>query len=194
MTGALLSFCLMAVSIRVLAKSLTIFEILAVRAGTGFLVMLALVAARPAFRDAIRTFRLPLHLFRNGVHLTAQFLWAKSVILLPLATVFALEFTAPAWTMLIAVPVLGERLTKSRVGAVVLGLVGVLVILRPGSATFQPAALLVLAAALGYATTFISTKELTKTDSTFAIVFWMNIIQFPITMLGSDPLFVTKVS
>ena len=194
MTGALLSFCLMAVSIRVLAKNLTIFEILAVRAGTGFLVMLAAVALRPTLRLAIRTFRLPLHLFRNGIHLTAQFLWAKSVILLPLATVFALEFTAPAWTMLIAVPVLGERLTKSRVGAVVLGLIGVLVILRPGTATFQPAALLVLAAALLYAGTFITTKQLTATDSTFAIVFWMNVIQFPITMLGSDPLFVTKLN
>ncbi len=194
MTGALLSFTLMAVSIRVLAKSLSIFEILAVRSGTGFLVMLGLVAIRPAFRAVIRTFRPALHLFRNGIHITAQFLWAKSILLLPLATVFALEFTAPAWTTLIAVLVLGERLTRSRVGALVLGLVGVLVILRPGTATFQPAALLVLAAAVGFAGTYVTTKELTKTDSTVAIIFWMNVIQFPIAMLGSDLLFVARLS
>ena len=107
---------------------------------------------------------------------------------------FALEFTAPAWTLLLAVPILGERLTRSRIGAVVLGLIGILVILRPGMATFQPAALLVLTAALCFAGTMIMTKQLTTTDTTFAIIFWMNVIQFPLTMLGSDPLFVTKVS
>ena len=106
---------------------------------------------------------------------------------------FALEFTTPAWTVLLAVPVLGERLTASRIGAVVLGLIGVLVILRPGLATFQPAALLVLAAALGFAATMITTKQLTRTDSTFAIIFWMNVIQTPLALLGSDPLFVTKI-
>ena len=64
-----------------------------------------------------------------------------SLLLLPLATVFALEFTMPAWTILLAPFFLGERMTASRIGAVVLGLVGVLVILRPGIETFQPAAL-----------------------------------------------------
>ena len=96
------------------------------------LVMLALVAVRPDLRPAIRSRHLPLHLFRNTVHLGAQYLWAMSLLLLPLATVFALEFTTPAWTLLLAVPILGERMTASRIGAVVLGLLGVLVILRPG--------------------------------------------------------------
>src|SRR5262249_59377830 len=95
-----------------------------------------------------------------------------SIALLPLATVFALEFTTPAWTTLLAVVLLGERLTASRIGAVALGLAGVLVIVRPGVATFQPAALLVLTAAVGYACTYIATKKLTTTDSTFAIVLW----------------------
>ena len=48
-------------------------------------------------------------------------------------------------------------------------------IVRPGLETFQPAALMVLAAALGYAIQIIATKKLTATDSTFAIVFWMNV-------------------
>ena len=135
---------------------------------------------------------LPLHLFRNTVHLGGQYLWAMSLLLLPFATVFALEFTTPAWTLLLAVPVLGERMTASRIGAVVLGLAGVLVILRPGMETFRPAALLVLAAAFAFGITLISTKKLTRTDSTFAIIFWMNLIQFPLALIGSDPLFLTK--
>jgi drug/metabolite transporter (DMT)-like permease len=194
MTGALLTFCMMAVAIRVLAPTLSIFEILAIRSGTGLVAMLLLLAVRPILRLALITHRPGLHLFRSFVHLGSQYCWAKSVLLLPLATVFALEFTAPAWTLLLAVPLLGEQLTRSRIGAVALGLVGILVILRPGSETFQPAALLVLTAALGYAGVMIMTKQLTMTDSTFAIIFWMNVIQFPLVMLVSDPLFVTKIA
>jgi drug/metabolite transporter (DMT)-like permease len=108
--------------------------------------------------------------------------------------VFALEFTAPAWALLLAVVFLNERMTASRLGAVVLGLLGVLMILRPGFATFQPASALVLAAAFCFATTLITTKGLTRTDSTFTIILWMNAIQFPLTMLGSDPLFLLRLS
>jgi drug/metabolite transporter (DMT)-like permease len=69
---------------------------------------------------------------------------------------------------------------------VVLGLIGVLVILRPGVANIQPAAFLVLAAAFGYAITMITTKQLTATESTFGIVFWMAVIQLPLSLFGSD--------
>ena len=75
----------------------------------------------------------------------------------------------------------------------VFGLLGVLVILRPGLASFQPAALLMLAAAFGLAVSLIATKKLTRTDSTFTIIFWMNLIQLPLAMLASDPLFVTRL-
>jgi drug/metabolite transporter (DMT)-like permease len=117
-----------------------------------------------------------------------------SLLLIPLAMTFALEFTTPAWTLLLAVLVLGERLTASRIGAVVFGLLGVLVILRPGLAAFQPGALLALMAAFGLAVTLIATKKLTRTDSTFAILFWMMLIQLPLTLIASEPLFVTKLN
>jgi drug/metabolite transporter (DMT)-like permease len=70
---------------------------------------------------------------------------------------------------------------------VVFGLIGVLVILRPGIADFNPAAGLVLLAAFGYSITMITTKKLTSTQSTFSIIFWMAVIQFPLSLLGSDP-------
>jgi drug/metabolite transporter (DMT)-like permease len=193
MTGALISFSAMAVSIRELADTLSVMEILAVRSGFGLVVMAGLTAARADLRSTIFTRQLVLHFFRNIVHLGSQYVWATSLLLLPLATVFALEFTAPAWALLLAVPVLGEHMTASRIGAVVLGLMGVLVILRPGLATFQPAALLVLLAALGFANTLIITKKLTRTDTTFAIIFWMNLIQLPLALIASNPLFVTKL-
>jgi drug/metabolite transporter (DMT)-like permease len=194
MTGALLSFCAMAVSVRVLAGTLSVMEILALRAGLGLAVMATLAGTRADLRATINSQHLPLHLFRNAVHVGSSFLWAMSLLLIPLAMTFALEFTTPAWTLLIAAPVLGERFTASRVGAVVFGLLGVLVILRPGLAAFQPGALLALMAAFGFAITLVATKKLTRTDSPFAIIFWMMLIQLPLALIASDPLFVTKLN
>jgi drug/metabolite transporter (DMT)-like permease len=193
MTGALLSFSGMAISVRQLAGTVSIMEILTLRAGIGVVVLAALAVAQPHLRKLIFTRQLPLHLFRNTIHLGGTYLWAMAIVLLPLATVFSLEFTAPGWTLLLAWLVLHERLTPSRIGAVVLGLIGVLVIVRPGLTTFQPAALLVLGAALTFAVTQITTKKLTHTDSTFTIVFWMMAIQLPLAYAASDPLFVTKL-
>jgi drug/metabolite transporter (DMT)-like permease len=193
MSGALLSFCVMAVSVRGLAGALSIFEILSIRSGFGVLILTSVVLLRPRLRAAIRPRRMGMHLIRNGVHYGSQYAWALAVTLLPFATVFALEFTMPAWTTLLAALLLGERLSVSRIGAVVLGIVGVIVIVRPGLATFQPAALLVLAAAVGYAACNIATKSLTSTEPTFAIIFWMNVMQLPMGLAGSDPGFLTKL-
>jgi drug/metabolite transporter (DMT)-like permease len=187
MTGALLSFSAMAVSIRELSRAgLSIFEILAIRSGVALLVLLLLLVVRADLRRHALPRRFGLNLLRNTIHYASQFAWALSLTMLPLAMVFALEFTMPAWTVLLAVWLLHEKMTKSRAGVVVLGLTGVLVILRPGVAAFNPAAILVLFAAFGYAITMIATKKLTATETTFGIVFWMAVIQFPLSMFGSD--------
>jgi drug/metabolite transporter (DMT)-like permease len=187
MVGALLSFSTMAVSIRELSRAgLGIFEILAIRSGVALLVLLLLLLLRPNLRVHALPRRMGLNFLRNTVHYASQFSWATALTILPLATVFALEFTMPAWTVLLAVWLLHERLTPSRIGVVVLGLIGVLVILRPGIASFNPAALLVLLAAFGYAITMIATKKLTMTETTFGIIFWMAVIQFPLSLIGSD--------
>jgi drug/metabolite transporter (DMT)-like permease len=187
MVGALLSFSVMAVSIRALAQGgLNIFEILAIRSGVALLVLLVLLVVRPDLRVHARPRRMGLNLLRNSVHYAAQYAWAVSITMLPLAMVFALEFTMPAWTALLAVWLLHERMTPSRAGVVVLGVIGVLVILRPGVADFNPAAILVLLAAFGFAITMITTKQLTSTETTFGIVFWMAVIQLPLSLLGSD--------
>lgn len=187
MVGALLSFSMMAVSIRELSRGgLSIFEILAIRSGGALLVLLILLAVRPELRLLTRPRRMTVHLLRNTVHYASQFAWALSLTMLPLAMVFALEFTMPAWTALLAVWLLSEKMTPSRFGVVVFGLIGVLVILRPGIADFNPGAMLVLMAAFGYAITMITTKKLTGTETTFAIIFWMAVIQFPLSLLGSD--------
>jgi len=182
MAGAVVSFCASAVAIRALAGNLNIFEILSIRTGFGLLVLLALVAARPKLRRELLPRHMALHLARNTTHFVGQYTWALAVTLLPLATVFTLEFTMPAWVAVLAMVFLGERMTISRAASVVLGFLGVLVIVRPGLASFQPLTLLVLLAAFTFALSLIATKTLTNHVSTYAVIFWMNAIQLPIAL------------
>ena len=194
MSGALLSFSTMAVSIRSLSTNLSIFEMLAIRSGFGIITLCVLVLLLPNLRASVKARRLGSHFIRNGTHYAGQYLWALSLTLLPLATVFSLEFTMPAWTVLLATFTLGERLTASRIGVVVLGLIGVVIILRPGVGSFQVEALFVLAAAFLYALSMIATKRLTNTETPFSIVFWMNAMQLPMSLVGCAPDFLLRLS
>ena len=182
MTGALFSFLASAVAIRELARTLTVFEIMSIRSGLGLAVLTAFVIARPELRHELVPRHIGLHVLRNSTHFLGTYAWTLAVTLLPFATVFALEFTMPMWVALLAVPMLGERLTRSRIGSIVLGFIGVVVIVRPGLSGFQPMALMVLLAAFGFALSLIYTKQLTNYVSTFAIIFWMNSMQLPTTL------------
>ena len=182
MTGALISFSISALAVRALGQQLNTFEILTIRSGLGLFVLLAIIAARPGLRQKLALRHMGFHLVRNTTHFVGQFSWALAVTLLPFATVFALEFTTPAWVALLAALILGERMTKSRAGSVVLGFLGVLVIVRPGVASFQPATLLALFAAFSFAISLIVTKQLTNRVGTFAIIFWMNLMQLPMAL------------
>ncbi|HEY8563938.1 MAG TPA: DMT family transporter [Beijerinckiaceae bacterium] len=186
MVGALLSFSATAVAIRALSPAFTIFEILSLRNAAALVMLVAYAAIR---RESLRPHRFALHGLRNVVHFGATYAWALGVTLLPLATVFALEFTTPAWVALLAAPLLRERLDTGRLIAVGFGFLGVLIILRPGFEAIRPAALIVLAAAFGFAVTTITTKLLTRTVSTLAIMFWMNAIQLPLNLIGTRPRF-----
>ena len=193
MSGALLGFSATAVAIRALASTLGVFEMLALRNVIGLAILGAAVVARPSLRAGFGARRLPLQVGRNLVHFGATYAWALGVTLLPLATVFALEFTAPAWVGLLAALILKERLTGSRIASIALGFIGILVILRPGAEAVQPAALIVLGAALGFAISTVLTKSLTGTETTFGILVWMNLIQLPLNLAGSEPLFPSKL-
>ena len=194
MVGTLLSFSLMAISVRQLGGILNLFELLTVRAVGGLGLLFVVMAAQPALFGYLTLRRPWVHLVRNGTHFIANICWTNAVILLPLATVFAIEFMMPVWAGLLAVLLLGERFTLSRAGSIVLGFVGVLVILRPGIEAFQLAALGVLVASLGYAASNIATKKLIPVQSTIAILFWMNVMQIGMALPGIDLLFPLRLA
>jgi drug/metabolite transporter (DMT)-like permease len=185
MSGAVLSFSAMAIAARQLLKHIGTFEVLFFRTGVAMLIVMAL-AWRAGFAT-LWTRRIGLHFWRNLTHLGGQASWVFAIGALPLATVFAIEFTAPIWTAVLAVLFLGERMNAGRAVMLVLGLAGVLVILRPGLGAFQPAALVMLAGSLFFAIQFIMTKRLAGTESPLAVLFWMSVIQTPFCLLAALP-------
>jgi len=128
---------------------------------------------------------------RNFVHFAAQLGWITGVGLLPLAEVFAIEFTAPIWATILAVLFLGERLNRGRIVAVVFGFVGILIILRPGVAVIDHGTLAVLGAAVGFAMTLTITKHMTRTDAPIVILLYMSVIQLPMGIALSAFVWVT---
>lgn len=193
MSGTLLSFIVAAISVRALSKSLSAFEIMSIRSAGGLMILVALAILQPELRRGIAWRHMRLQTVRNVVHFASQVAWTFAIVALPLATVFALEFTIPAWVALLAVLFLRERMTVARATALIVCFLGVAVILRPGFESFQPAALLMAGAAFLYAIAAIITKKLVESETTFSILFWMNVMQLPMNFLGSDPLFVFKL-
>lgn len=184
MIGTLLSFTFMAVGGRELSDTMAPFEISFFRAFGGFLIVMVLLW-RTGFAQ-LRTRRIPLHVTRNVFHFGGQTLWFWGLSLLPLATVFALEFTIPFWTALLAAIFLGERMNVGRVTAIVLGFVGILIIVQPGAEVFNPYALIVLVAAIGFAVSNVCSKPLSATETPFSIIFYMNVIQMPLGLFAAS--------
>jgi drug/metabolite transporter (DMT)-like permease len=193
MTGTLLSFSVAALSVRALSKTLSVFDIMSIRTGSGVLILLGLLAMRPELLQCLAPRQMGLHAARNSVQFIGQYAWMQAITMLPFATVFALEFTTPAWVALLAVLFLGEKMTANRLGSVLVCFVGVLVIVQPGLASFQPTSLLALGAALSFAITLVITKKLTATVSTFAILFWLNAMQLPVNLALSSSHFLFKL-
>ena len=183
MLGTLASFTAMALCVRELSSQMSTFQLLFFRSLVGLFVV-SILLCRSGWLQ-IRSKQLGLQIFRNIVHYGGQFGWFVGISLIPLAEVFAIEYTVPIWTMVFAAPILGERLTAMRMLIVTIGFTGVLVILRPGAEIIHIGAIAVICAAICYAMAHVLTKKLTSTDSTLAILFYMTVVQLPLGLIPS---------
>ena len=95
----------------------------------------------------------------------------------------SIEFTTPIWTAILAVRFLGEKLSRPRLAAIALGLIGVVIIVRPGVGTIDPGHLVVLGAAVCFGISLVMVKSLTRTDNVVRIIFWMLVIQSAIGLV-----------
>ena len=184
MVGTFVSLISIAVAGREASTEITIFQMLFWRGLVGLGIILLLLRFIGGWQR-VRTQKLPIHAARNVVHLGAQYAWFYAVAFIPLAEVFALEFTTPIWTLILAALILGEKITVVRVTAVILGFVGVLIILRPGLSPVGLPQVSALLSALGFAfSTYVMTRRLMRTDTPLTMLFWMVLIQTPLALLA----------
>jgi len=108
----------------------------------------------------LHTRRLPLHLARSAMLLLATICFFGGLTYLPLAEATSISFLAPLFVVALSWPVLGERAPRARWASAIAGFVGVLIVLRPGSAVFHPAALLMIGMALADALYGLLTRKL----------------------------------
>ena len=186
MLGAIASFCLMAIAARELDGKIDKFELLAIRSLVGFvlLVIIMNVIKRPTLMFSRR---MKTHFWRNFFHFIGQFSWLVGIGLLPLAQVFAIEFTVPLWVLIIASIFLSEAITRRKLVSVALGLIGVAVIVKPGVQIIDVGGLVMIIASLCFAVTFILSKSLLTTEHPLTVVFYMTLIQLPLGALMAGP-------
>ena len=183
MIGAILSFSTMAIAGRLVSVELDTFEIMTYRSLFGIVLVCLIAGAAGTLRD-VTTDRLGLHLIRNLFHFSGQNLWFAALTMIPLAQLFAVEFTSPIWVLLLAPLILGEALTRRKLGYAALGFVGILIVARPwlspdtGSGAQANLGLLLAAlAAIGFAGSILLTKKLTETASITCILFYLTTMQ-----------------
>lgn len=176
MTGWLSLTLVMAVAGREAACELNVFQIMLVRSLIGFVLLYPMIHRAGGF-SALRTSRLPQHIARNLIHYAAQLGWFYALTLIPIGQVVAIEFTMPIWTAILAASFLSERMTPWKIAAIALGLVGVVVIVRPATGEVNPGQLIALGAAIGFGVSMALVKSLTRTESALSILFWMLVVQ-----------------
>jgi len=176
MAGWLALMLMITVAGREALYELNVFQLMLIRSSVG-LLLLAPLLWRAGGMAAVKTQRLPQHIARNTIHFGAQLGWFFALTLIPIGQVVAIEFTMPIWTAILAAMFLGERFTAFKFAAIVLGIVGVIMIVRPATGEINPGQLIALAAAVGFGTSVAMVKSLTRTEQTVTILFYMLAVQ-----------------
>ncbi len=173
-------------SIRELSTGLHVFEIAFFRNFFGLILMLGLVARGRL--GVLRTKRFPLHLLRAVLNAVAMLTFFQALALIPLAEVTALAFTTPLFAVVLAVIVLKERLGPRRMVGLLVGLVGALIIIRPGVVPLSLGSVLVIGSSLIWACALMCIKLLSRTETSLSIAIYAALLLTPLT--GIPALFV----
>jgi len=187
MSGAIASFTAMAIAGRAVSLDHDTFELMLYRSLVGIVVVVAITGLRGQLHS-IGHARLGLHTVRNLSHFAGQNLWFYAITVVPLAQVFALEFTAPLWALVLAPIFLSEPITRARALAALVGFLGILVVTRPFALPLTPGVLAAALAAIGFAGSAIFTRRLTRTENITTILFWLTAMQavFGLVFAGVD--------
>ncbi|MDA5556087.1 DMT family transporter [Shimia sp. MMG029] len=182
MSGAIFSFTSMAIAGRAVSLELDTFEIMMYRSFIGIIIVVS-IATIAGTMNEITSRNLGLHFIRNASHFAGQNLWFYAITAIPLAQVFALEFTSPIWAILLSPLILGERLRPIDLLAALIGFVGILIVARPSPETADIGQLAAATAAIGFALSALFTRKLTRSETITCILFYLTIMQAALGLL-----------
>lgn len=183
MFGFILNITIMALCIRELSHKYSSFEIQNFRNIFSILILVFIFLVKK--NTKLKSYQLKNNFIRNIFHFIGQSCWTWGLTVLPLALVFSLEFTMPIWASIIALLFLKEKINLNKILFLVLGLIGTFTILLPDSNNINFYNIIVLLSAISYAFAHNFTKKLTETDSILSILFFMSVIQLPLSFIGS---------
>lgn len=162
-------------AIKALSGSYALHQVILIRAFVGMAIVLAVMGWSKRGFAQIRTGRGAEHLLRVSIVMVSNVTYFLGLAVMPLAEAVAVAFISPVLVTLMSAVVLGEQVGPRRWAAVAVGLVGVLVMLRPGSGVIQPAAILVLISAFCYASSHMMTRRMRDTESAMTMNFYVQV-------------------
>lgn len=170
--GASMAFSVNDMAIKFLSGDYALHQVILIRSCISVLLILCIFLPLQGGLHLLRTRRPGIHLLRGICVVSANMCFFLGLSVLPLAEAVAIFFVSPLVITVFSVVFLGETVGPRRWAAVIVGLLGVIVILRPGTEAFQPAALLVLAAAALYAALHTLTRHIGVTESAASLAFY----------------------
>ena len=181
MLGSTMAFGMMAVAIRLATAYVPTPEVAFFRNGFGLLVLLPFLL-RPGHAP-LRTRQLPRYFLRSVIGLGSMLCGFWALGHLPLTQAVSLSYSTPLFVTIAAALWLGETVRMRRWGAVIIGFIGVLVIVRPGSTDFTPGTLIAVLAAVLSALVAIQIKQLTRIDGADTVVFYTYVFWVPLSLV-----------
>ncbi|PCJ06450.1 MAG: EamA family transporter [Rhodobacteraceae bacterium] len=170
--GAGIAFSIIDTIFKFLSGDYPLYEVVMFRSIVALLVLLAVIMPLEGGYHLLRTHQPRLHLLRCLAVLFANLCFFTGLALMPLAEAVAIAFATPLIVTALSVIFLKERVGPWRWGAVAVGFLGVLVIMRPGVGTFQPAAILPFLGACGYATLHVLTRRAGGSEAGSTLAFY----------------------
>ncbi len=173
--GGMIFFSLNDMEIKFLSGGYALHQVVLIRTVFATAVLVGLVMPFRGGHGQMLTRRLGAHVLRGLCVVLANMLFFVALAAMPLAEAVAISFVAPLLITLFSVLFLGERVGPRRWVAVGVGLLGVIVILRPGTEAFRPVATLPLLGAVAYAMVNILTRRLGGTESAATLAFYIQV-------------------
>lgn len=182
-TVAVLFFSVNDVAIKFLSGGYALHQVVLIRSTIGLIIILAFIAPFTTGRAIARTKRLKMHMLRGLCVVGANMTFFLGLAAMPLADAVAIFFVSPLVITVFSVLFLGETVGPRRWAAIAVGLIGVLIMMRPGTAAFQMASLLPLIAAFCYAAIHIIARRIGGTESAATMAFYIQLMFIAVCVL-----------